>query len=93
MVIGVASRPRRSELILARPGESALILLNPHTGAYYTLDEVGSRVWDLCTGQATIAEIVAIIGEEYDAPASEIAADVRDLLEELASEQLVLDAV
>jgi hypothetical protein len=91
-MIVVSSRPRRNVHVLARPGESALILLNPRNGEYYTLDEVGGQIWNLCDGAHTVAEMVAAISAEFDAPVTEIEADVHELLSDLASEQLVVEA-
>ncbi len=87
------SQLRRSTGVLARqvkPDEPNLVLLNPQSGQYYTLDEVGSRVWQLCDGAHTVSEVVAIIGQEYDAPVEVIKADVLELLTDLADEQLVV---
>ncbi|HVA90767.1 MAG TPA: PqqD family protein [Chloroflexota bacterium] len=91
-MIGVLNRPLRNQNVLARPGETALILLNPRNGEYYTLDEVGGQVWNLCDGAHTVAEMVAAISAEFDAPVTEIEADVQDLLSDLAHEQLVVEA-
>ena len=38
------------------------------SGEYFTLDEVGGRVWELCDGTRSIDEIATIVTEEYDAP-------------------------
>jgi hypothetical protein len=88
------SRPRRRERVLARPGPDTetVILLDPDTGQYYTLDDVGSRVWELCDGGRSVEEIAAVITSEYEAPAKTIAADVQELLAELAGEKLVVEA-
>lgn len=91
-MIDLQDHPRRNEQVLARTGESALILLNPRSGQYYTLDEVGARVWDLCDGTRTVSELGAAISAEYDAPAAQIEADVVELLTDLAGEQLVVTA-
>jgi hypothetical protein len=91
-MIVALSRPLRNEHVLARPGESAIILLNPRNGEYYTLDEVGGQIWNLCDGAHTVAEMVAAISAEFDAPVTEIEADVHELLSDLASEQLVVEA-
>ncbi|HXT37160.1 MAG TPA: PqqD family protein [Chloroflexota bacterium] len=91
-MIVATSRPLRNQNVLARPGESALILLNPRNGEYYTLDEVGGQIWNLCDGSHTVAEMVAAISVEFDAPVSEIETDVHELLSDLASEQLVVEA-
>jgi Coenzyme PQQ synthesis protein D (PqqD) len=89
------SRLRRGNGVLAKPlkaNEPALVLLNPQSGEYYTLDEVGSRVWQLLDGTRTVLEIVAVIIEEYEAAAEVIERDVLDLLKDLVDEQLVVGA-
>lgn len=88
-MIGLESRPRRNEPILAKQVKDDLILLDPRNGEYYTLDEVGGRIWALCDGERTVSDIAAIISQEYDAPAETIEADVVELLRDLASGQLV----
>lgn len=88
-MIGLDSRPRRNEPILAKQVKDDLILLDPRNGEYYTLDEVGGRIWALCDGERTVSDIAAIISQEYDAPAETIEADVVELLRDLANGQLV----
>jgi hypothetical protein len=88
-MLDVQSHPRRREGVLARPGKDTLILLDPHGGQYYTLDEVGARIWDLCDGSRAVSAIVAMIVEDYDAPAETIQADVLELLADLVSEKLL----
>ena len=84
------SRPRRGERILAQRGVDALVLLNPDDGKYYTLNEVGSRAWELCDGDRTIEEMVTVLHEEFEAPLSVIQADVLELLNDLGRERLVV---
>ena len=88
-----ATALQRSPAVLARqvkPDDPNLVLLHPQTGEYYTLDPVGSRVWQLCDGKNTVAKIATIISQEFDAPAKVIERDVLDLLTELLDEKLVL---
>ena len=84
--------PRRAEGVLARKGAKELILLDPDSGAYFTLDEVGARVWELCDGTRAVDEIAAILATEYDAPQDAISADIEELIEDLAGEKLVDNA-
>jgi coenzyme PQQ biosynthesis protein PqqD len=87
---GVTSgAPRRGERIVARRGEDAVILLDPDSGNYYTLDDVGGRIWELCDGSRTVDEIADLLAAEYDAPAERIRADVIELLSELRDGRLV----
>jgi hypothetical protein len=69
-----------------------VVLLNPDNGEYYALDEIGSRVWELCDGTRSIADVVVAICEEYDAPAEIIEADVLELVEDMVREKLVVEA-
>ena len=87
---GVSSgAPRRVERIVARRGDDAVILLDPDSGNYYTLDDVGGRIWELCDGSRSIEEIADVLAAEYDAPAEQIRADVIELLGELREGRLV----
>jgi len=89
----LSSQLRRAPGVLSqrvKPDEPTTVLLNPQTGQYYTLDEVGSRVWQLCDGEKKVSEIVAAIGGEYDAPREVIESDVVDLLKDLSDEKLVV---
>lgn len=88
-MIVLDSRPRRNEQILVKRGVKESILLDPRTGKYYTLEEVGGRVWELCDGSKMVSEIVTVIIEEFDAPVEMVTADVTELLQDLADEHLV----
>ncbi len=83
-------RPKQREPVLAQRVGETLVLLDPHGGQYFALDEVGTRVWELCDGTRSVAELVAVLTAEYAAPAETIEADVVELLSELAGERLVV---
>ena len=85
------SRPRRRSDVLAQAAGDTVILLTPDSGEYFTLNEVGGRIWELSDGARSVVEIVAVLAEEYDAPRDEIQADALDVLSQLAQERLVTD--
>lgn len=76
-------------MVARRTGET-VFLLDPASGEYFTLDDVGGRVWELCDGTRTDEAIAAALADEYDAPADQILDDVRALLDDLAESNLVL---
>jgi hypothetical protein len=88
--IGLNERVRPREGLLAQRAAESRVVLDPATGQYYALDEVSGRVWDLCDGSRSVAEVIAAVCEEYDAPREEIQADVLALLGELAGDGLVV---
>jgi len=68
-------------------GEAAI--LNLKNGIYYGLDPVGSRVWNLLQQPRSVAEIRDILSTEYDVDVARLETDLRDLLTQLADNQLV----
>ncbi|MCX6020381.1 MAG: PqqD family protein [Chloroflexi bacterium] len=82
-------RPRRQSGVLAQHAGDATVLLHPTTGYYFTLNDVGSRTWELCDGTHTVTEMAALLSLEFDAEPETIDADVRTLIEEFVREQLV----
>jgi hypothetical protein len=88
-MIALNSRLAHAEQILAQANVDSLILLNPQDGQYYTLDEVGARVWQLCDGRRAVADVIAAIHAEYDAPLAAIQTDIVELLDDLAREKLL----
>src|SRR5256885_13522735 len=91
-MIGPDSQPRRREHVLAQKSGEAVVLLDPETGRYYRLDEVGARIWELADGSRSVSAIGSALADEDDAPPERIAADAIGLLSELPSEGLIVDA-
>jgi hypothetical protein len=82
-------RPKRRERVLAEQVDGETVLLDLDSGMYFSLNDVGARIWELCDGTRTVGEIVASICEDYDAPEEVIRADVQELLGILTAEQLL----
>lgn len=84
-----ASCPRHAADVVAKTIDEVAVLLNLTNEMYYSLNEVGARVWELADGQRSIAAIVDAVAAEYDADRNQIRDDVQSLLAELAAEGLV----
>jgi hypothetical protein len=67
----------------------ATVLLDAEEGKYYTLNEVAGRVWELVAAGEPVVEILRLLGEEYDAPAERLEADVTGLLDRLLGATLI----
>lgn len=57
---------------------------------YYSLDEVGTRVWSLLGDGADVPAVIARLSEEFDAPVEQIAGDVDAFLRRLADDMKVI---
>jgi coenzyme PQQ biosynthesis protein PqqD len=91
-MIDRSTRPLRAPEILMQEVSGETVLLKPSSGEYYSLEEVAGEVWKRCDGTATVAELIAAVSSEYDAPAEEVEADVLEFLSEMFDEQLVTAA-
>lgn len=70
--------------------EGEAVILNLATGIYYTLDPVGTVIWQEVTAGKDIEEIVEIVCARFDEEASVVRGDVEDLLAHLKEEQLIV---
>ena len=85
------SRLRRQDSILMQEAAGSHILLNPVSGQCFALDDIGALIWSLCDGAHSVADIVAAIVSEYDAPVETVEADTFELLQAMAHEKLLLE--
>jgi coenzyme PQQ biosynthesis protein PqqD len=88
--IVLEERLRRQEGVLAQKAHGRTVLLRLEDGGYYALDEVGAMIWQLCDGSRAVAEIVALLCEEFDAPESTVQEDVLEFIGDLRREQLLV---
>jgi Coenzyme PQQ synthesis protein D (PqqD) len=82
---------RRKEQVIAQENSGALVLFNMDDGQYYSLNEIGNRIWELCDGSRSVGLVVSILCEEYDSPAEIVNSDTLELLEELVLAGLLID--
>jgi hypothetical protein len=85
----MANRPQRTENVVARTLDGEAVLLDLASEEYYSLNEVGSRIWELADGEHSVGDMVEAIVTDYDAERAQVEEDVLDLLDELSREGLV----
>jgi hypothetical protein len=82
---------KQQERILTQEVSGSVVLFNMESGRYYSLNDVGTRTWELCDGLRSVSEVMALLAEEYDASTEMIREDVMNLLVELRDENLVVE--
>lgn len=60
-----------------------IVVLEPESGDYYTLNEMGALMLEYVQQGQSVAELVVSIGQKFNAPADEIEQDLHDLLDAL----------
>jgi len=79
----------RTEATAFRIIDNEAVILNLNTGVYYSLNEVGSRIWKLCDGSHMVKDIARAISKELEAQERKVEKDVLELLGDLLREGLV----
>lgn len=76
-----------------RMGEE-VVLLDHQKGIYYGLNELGAFIWEhLKTGEKSVETLCSYIMNEFDIDQATCEADVKQLLYDLATEQLITKVV
>lgn len=70
--------------------EGEAIIINLDNGIYYSLNEVGTAIWELADGKSTIKEIADAVCKEYDVDYEEAEKDVLEVVNDLVREGLVV---
>lgn len=90
-MIELNSYTKQGERVLTKSISGSRVLLHLDQGSYYTLNEVGNRIWELCDGSRNVSEVISCICDEYDAQPETIEADVLEMLRDLAYDNLVVE--
>jgi hypothetical protein len=82
---------RVAELPFQTLDEETLVV-DPSRREVHLLNETATRVWQLCESPRSIDELVAVLAEEYDAPADDLRRGVTELVEGLRDKSLLVSA-
>jgi hypothetical protein len=80
-----------AEALVATLSDGA-VLLNLQTKRYFSLNETGTRIWEMVQQTADEEAIVATLLREYEVEEPMARAEVRRILEELIEAQLIVPA-
>ena len=80
-----------AEALVATLSDGA-VLLNLQTKRYFSLNETGTRIWEMVQQTADEQAIVTALLSEYDVEEPMARAEVRRILDELMDAQLIVPA-
>ena len=85
----VSSVPGHAGKFLFGHLEGEAVILNLDSGVYYTLDPVGTRIWQLIEEHGDLAKIKESMLAEYEVQAEELDSDLIRLVDELVESGLL----
>jgi Coenzyme PQQ synthesis protein D (PqqD) len=85
----------RNQDVVSRKIDSELIIVPVRSGvgdlnSLYTLNPVGSVLWDFMNERHTVGEMVERVCEEFEVTAAQAQQDIEAFLDSLLEEKLVL---
>lgn len=69
--------------------DNQVVILEYESGTYFTLNEVGSRVWQLLTQGNTVQAILNQLLQEYDVSKERLHQDLLNIVKELQVKGLI----
>jgi hypothetical protein len=70
--------------------DGEVAILNLPDGVYYSLTDVGGRIWNLIQQPKTVHELNEILLQEYDVDPEICSHELMDLLQDLANHGLII---
>ncbi|MGW8169149.1 MAG: PqqD family peptide modification chaperone [Sulfurovaceae bacterium] len=80
---------KRLENTIASPMEDDLVMMSMENNAYYGLNSVGRKVWELLESEQTLESLCAKLMEKYDVDLEICQRDVSALINQLEKAGLV----
>jgi coenzyme PQQ synthesis protein D (PqqD) len=89
MAVSFSDRVTVPRGVVSRVVGGSTVLLNSQTGRYFTLDEIGTRVWTALLASATIQAALDRLLAEFRADPQQLRLDVESLIADLVERGLV----
>lgn len=78
--------------VIDRIVDEEALLIHLQSGEYFSLNRVGTRIWEHIDGSRTVADLASVIASEYDVDEGQAQEDVLTLVNNLIEENLAVVA-
>jgi hypothetical protein len=81
--------PQKNPKVVSRVVGAEAVVVHFDNSQFYSLDLVGTFIWERCDGQHSIAEIAQQIVNEYEVSPEQAAKDCLEFIEDLHKQGLL----
>lgn len=81
---------QRNPKLVASQMDGEVVMMSIDDGAYYGLDEIGSRIWELMEIPVKVNSILVSLLEEFEVEKEECVTDTLEFLNDLMDKNLLL---
>ncbi|WP_072298075.1 PqqD family protein [Paracoccus sp. SM22M-07] len=71
------------------PVEDGVAILDLKSNTYFSLDEVGTSIWDQMSNPASLDDLTQAVSAEYEVAPEECRGDIQDLLKDMLQHGLI----
>jgi len=89
MRLTASSQIRRNGDILHVARDAEVVMMSIKAGAYYGLEEVGARIWEMIAEPMTAGDICMRLAEEYNVASDLCEVEVLTFLNELRNQGII----
>lgn len=75
--------------IIAKDLQGEMVLLNKENGDYFTLNNMGTEVYNCICDGIKIGEIIDLLFEKYDISYDKLKADIMSLIDEMKEKDIL----
>ena len=86
----VSIKLKRAEKVTFEKVADEAILIDLDTGTYFSLNNIGTEFWELFDGEKTLQELADSVAKKYKVESEMVIADLLELVEKLAKDDLLL---
>ena len=82
-------RWKKSSDIIEREIDGEAVLLDLKSGVYYSLNRIGTEIWEMLSAGASEDQLVETLISTYEVSAEQAKCDLEELLTDLSEEGLI----
>ena len=79
----------RGKELVASEMDNEIVMMSVETGAYYGLNEVGTKIWSLISEPVTIESICSQLQTEFDVTAKDCEKEVLKFIDGMIKEKMI----
>ena len=88
-MLSSSSTIRRNPDLLHAAAGNDILMMSVEAGAYFGLEQVGARIWEMTADQITVEQICTRLTAEYDVEPDVCEAEVLTFLARLAEQHII----
>jgi hypothetical protein len=89
MAIDASAQFLPADGLLCQELDGEMVLLNPTSATYFSLNQIGTSIWQMLADRAAIGDICRALADRHHLPHDQVMSDLTPFIEELLEAGLI----